>query len=88
METMDKVGEVKRTPLGAWKKICEECSLTTIIAGKARKMDELWKRACEKSKGKGQTYKDSEVSLFTQSTIDSICGEIKQQRTNEGIEER
>lgn len=60
MENTEKVGEVKRTPLGALKKICQESVMEKVIASDLPKFERL---TDERMKAKDQITMFSEDSM-------------------------
>ncbi len=64
----DKMGYVKRTPLGALKKLCEEYSLSKNIGGLLRKFENLVYLAIDKFKDKDNK------SMFTKNTQHELLG--------------
>ena len=71
----EKMGYVKRTPLGALKKLCEEYSLSRNIWGVLRKFENLVYLAIDKINNK--------ISLFTKNTQQELLGE--KGKTNENL---
>ena len=58
MVTSDKAGEVKRRPLGALKKMCQEDNIVTILGGKLEKYQTLVRNAVENNKHKEDKLKE------------------------------
>ena len=75
----EKMGYVKRTPLGALKKLCEEYSLSRNIGGLLRKFENLVYLAIDKMKNKDNK------SMFTKNTQYKVLG--KDERNSEDLGE-
>jgi hypothetical protein len=67
----EKVGDVKRTPLGALKKICEENSMMRILGDLLPRFDKIVIRGIKMTKEKGNEQK----AMFTASTREAYLGE-------------
>ncbi len=76
METQEKVGEVRRTPLGALKRICEENSMSRVLGSDMlARFERVTNHKVQEKQQEKQTQKlvkNEKVPLFTEEDMSTI----------------
>lgn len=76
METQEKVGEVRRTPLGALKRICEENSMSRVLGSDMlERFERVTNHKVQEKQQEKQTQKlvkNEKVPLFTEEDMSTI----------------
>lgn len=87
METKDKMGEVRTTPLKALKRLCEEFSFNAIISGGLNKFNTLCDKAVEKSKPKTKNEEINTIAMFPDGALDLAKQIMKERKETEELVE-
>ena len=76
METQEKVGDVRRTPFGALKRICEENSMTRLLGSDMiARFERVTNNKVQEKQQKEeqqQITKNEKVPLFTEEDMSTI----------------
>ena len=76
METQEKVGEVRRTPLGALKRMCEENSMTRLLGSdmltRFERVTNHKVQEKQQEKQEQKMIKNEKVPLFTEEDMSTI----------------
>ena len=76
METQEKVGEVRRTPLGALKRICEENSMSRVLGSDMlERFERVTNHKVQEKQQEKQTQKlvkNEKVPLLTEEDMSTI----------------
>ncbi len=76
IETQEKVGEIRRTPFGALKKICEENSMSRVLGSdmlaRFERVTNNKVQQKEEKKQMKKTQKNEKVPLFTEEDMSTI----------------
>lgn len=76
METQEKVGDIRRTPLGALKRICEENSMTRLLGSDMiARFERVTNNKVQEKQQKEQEQKitkNEKVPLFTEEDMSTI----------------
>ena len=76
METQEKVGEVRRTPLGTLKRICEENSMSRVLGSDMlARFERVTNHKVQEKQQEKQTQKlvkNEKVPLFTEEDMSTI----------------
>ena len=76
METQEKVGDVRRTPFGALKRVCEENSMTRVLGSdmltRIERENNNKVKEKQQEKKKKKITKNEKVPLFTEEDMTTI----------------
>lgn len=76
IETQEKVGEIRRTPFGALKKICEENSMSRVLGSDMlARFERVTNNKVQQKEEKTQmqkAQKNEKVPLFTEEDMSTI----------------